>query len=257
MAAPSSIVLKASSFALAAALLLIPSLARAERPGSPPEGNDRVILSDIVGLRSGGLGYLSMMAPGYGSAAMSGLVGYARQESVSAQYSTAMNEVREVVSVNPSIDVFVTRRLTLGASIGFAHSEVVDTGFDAQAGVSSRLEQSSNVFGVAPRVGYMVPLGHGFSLWPRVGVAYSRARGTSESVYPTTAWTGSSASEQLVGGVDVALIFRPTRYLYLSAGPELSVAGSRFEQQQAGYAYYGSTSFSVRMAGVLSMGLVL
>ncbi|MFO0761544.1 MAG: hypothetical protein U0359_34005 [Byssovorax sp.] len=246
----------ASSLLFTASILAAPSLASADSGGAI-EGSGQILLSDLLGVRTGGMGYLSMLTPGYFSPAMTGLVGYSHQELGSMQSPFLWQQRRDTVSVNPSVDVLVSRRLSLGVSIGYGRVDVDDqvTALDTKQQFPSH--EHGELLAVAPRVGYSFPLGHGFSLWPRIGAAYSRSFNALHPIGSEPRAEGRLVAEQWAGGADIGLVYRPIRPLYFSAGPELSVAFSRFQQQQGDVRLDQVNTFNVRIAGTLSMGVVL
>lgn len=245
----------ASSVVLAASLQLAPSVVRAE-PAPELEGSGHLLVSDLLGMRTGGMGYLSMLTPGFFSPAMSGLLGYTHQEVSSLQGPFAWRQRRDTFSVNPSLDALVSRRWTLGVSLGYARHEQEDvvTGMGGDSLPPTR--QHGELLAVAPRVGYLSPVGRGLTLWTRLGVAYSRSKNVHETLGAEVSEDGHFLGERWGVGVDVGLVYRPLESLYFSGGPELSVALDRFEREYGG-AYDGVGTLDVHLAGTLSMGLVL
>jgi hypothetical protein len=85
-----------------------------------------------------------------------------------------------------AIDLELSSRLTIGASVFFAYGKFTEQDGDGA---------SSTAFGLAPRVGYWLGLGDRFALWPRVGVSFANAStspvraGSSGTTTSTTSYT--------------------------------------------------------------------
>lgn len=242
----------ASSLALASALWALPTLARADE--APPLKRGDVILSDVVGIRTGGIGYLGMLSPGFSNLALSGLFGFSSYSQHQSNPDQGYGESRQILSVNPSVDVVVSGRWTLGASAGFAK---VDDALRYVQGPDSEASttQEGLVLGVGVRAGYVQPLGHGFSLWPRVGVAYSGGQYTIRSTVPGLPDNQHSSTEAIVGGVDLGLMFRPTSFFYVAVTPELTV-GYTEQASVSSMVGSGSSWFHTTLDTTLSTGFV-
>src|SRR4029079_6887411 len=113
-------------------------------------------------------------------------------------------------------DVFVGRRLSLGVALGFSYTRGVVRSEVWNAG------GSSYSIAAMPRIGYAVPLGHGFSLWPRVGFGYAHVVVTSSDGY--NEYDRKAAS--WMGTADLGLIFQATRRVFVAMRPELTIGVS-------------------------------
>jgi hypothetical protein len=69
-------------------------------------------------------------------------------------------DTRVELEVDPALDVFVARRLSLGVGSVLAYS-------------FARASPSSSLVAASPRLGVAVPLGGVFALWPRVSVDFA------------------------------------------------------------------------------------
>jgi hypothetical protein len=86
------------------------------------------------------------------------------------------------IAVNPhtvpriAIDYSVINHLTIGGSVviglGLGGSHKVETTNGSTNNTSKTDADKTTVFGFAPRVGYVLPLGSTFGFWPRAGIAY-------------------------------------------------------------------------------------
>jgi hypothetical protein len=103
--------------------------------------------------------------------------------------------------LSPAIDYFFMPHLSLGGQVTFAYA--------------SHDPGSSSSFGLAPRVGYNIPLAPMFSLYPRAGFSF-----THVSVSPGG---GTSASANLFGLFLFApFLFHPVPHFFIGFGPSLS-----------------------------------
>jgi hypothetical protein len=101
----------------------------------------------------------------------------------------------------PAIDYFIAPQLSLGGQVSFEYSN-----FDPG---------SSSSFGLAPRVGYNIPLAPMFSLYPRAGFSFRHA-----SFSPGG---GTSRDANLLGlFVFAPFLFHPVPHFFIGFGPSLS-----------------------------------
>lgn len=92
-----------------------------------------------------------------GTLAFGGDLGIGGEQGLDHGYDTRVD-----LELDPALDVFVARRLSLGVGALLTYS-------------FARSSPSSSLVAVSPRVGYAVPLGRLFVLWPRVSfdIAYA------------------------------------------------------------------------------------
>jgi hypothetical protein len=106
-----------------------------------------------------------------GTLAFGGDLGIGGEQGLDHGYDT-----RVELELDPSIDVFVARRMSLGVGSVLAYS-------------FARSSASASLVAVSPRVGYAVPLGRDFALWPRVSfdvVFATDAEGAHHRILSTT-----------------------------------------------------------------------
>jgi len=130
---------------------------------------------------------------------------------------------RTVVTVAPAIDYFVASGLSVGGQvlIGFVSDDA----------------QDSTTIGLAPRIGYNIPIGPTASIWPRAGIAYTH---TSES--PTGGGT-SIPSYKVTLFAFVPVIFQPAPHFFIGGGPFLS---TDLVSQRNMADYYKSSEFGLQ-----------
>jgi hypothetical protein len=125
------------------------------------------------------------------------------------------------VGVAPDIDYFIATNLSVGLTFGVSYGNGKGYGADG-----SLVDTKSTTVSGGPAIGYNIPLGEAFSLWPTVNVGFEWARqeeqlvsGSSLSVaasplgYPTTTRTGP-----YVGGY-LPLLLHPKPHLFIGFGP--------------------------------------
>lgn len=253
--------------ALLSALTLTLSLlgaesAQAQTPMRPFGARGDVVLPDLIGIRSGGLGFLGVLASAGGSfgpvapPSISGLVGYDHNVAELPSAGATLTSSVDSISVGPSLDVFIANRISIGGMAGFAYGWGTQR-FVAQGGETVERGTSFTV-GVAPRVGYVIPLAAGFSLWPRAGVGFTFSRADTEDVSPGAPPRLSSVAGGIRSaiGVDLGLVFRPAPNIVFSAIPELVTAFSRSGQQIEGNSVFQGQSLRVRFGGTLAVGVL-
>ena len=111
------------------------------------------------------------------------------------------------VGVSPSVDYFIIDHLSVGTAVTIAHSKWSTYGYD----------RSLTTMAIAPRIGYEIPLGSVFSLWPTVGVVHSRVLADD---YPYADYTGTWS---LNGYVRAPLLAHVAKHFFLGGGPSIVV----------------------------------
>jgi hypothetical protein len=104
------------------------------------------------------------------------------------------------ISANPSADVFLSDRVSVGLGASVNRSSG-DDGF-----------VNSTEVRVIPRVGYAFPLGDTLALWARAGISFEGV------VRDAPAPRGGSALGAFAGA---ALVHQPLRHVFIFAGPEV------------------------------------
>ena len=244
-----------SALTIIAVTIASPRDARADTPRSTLGRAGQVVLDDLIGFRTGApapLGDLGFpvgigRAGPSGGPSLGGVLGYGHFEgSTPGPGGTSFNE--DVVWVAPSVDVFVVRRVSLGLSLGVSYSRL------------ALVQRSSNTIGKSlsmaamPRIGYAMPLGHGFSIWPRLGLGVAQGRTIllDASGLHELGASGTHEGRALswVGGADLGLIFQATPHVFLAARPELT-AWYTTSPSAPGVA------FGVTLGGAVGLGVTL
>ena len=90
---------------------------------------------------------------------------------------------------------------------------------DTPSGGSSKDQPKLTYWGIAPRVGYIVPMGDKASFWPRAGVEY----------HSVTSSDGSVAVNQFAVEVEAMLVISPWNHFGFTVGPtaDIPISGKR------------------------------
>lgn len=129
----------------------------------------------------------------------------------------------------PSAAVFVARRFSVGLGLQLERQW---TWFEG-----SKLHGALNRVAVIPRVGYALPLGSHFDLWPEVGVRLGE-NSQSQSGSQTSKY--NSTDVELL--VTAPVLWHPVPHFFVGAGPTFN------------YDFFGDQSHSLRPA-YSSLGL--
>ncbi|HLK38925.1 MAG TPA: hypothetical protein VKU41_19320 [Polyangiaceae bacterium] len=117
-----------------------------------------------------------------------------------------------------AFDWIPIRNLTLGGAV-WAYTQLSATDTQSPAGASSKSADQPKVtyWGVAPRVGYVVPLGDVLSLWPRAGVEYHNVSASSVN------GAVSPSVDQFAIEAEVMLVISPWNHFGFTVGPTVDV----------------------------------
>ena len=190
----------AAVFAVTATVL--PSVASAA--GGRFGGRGQLVISDDQSLGQVGIaGTVSPSVPG-------------STHTASFQFATLSDNGGSGTEfgVAPAVDYFVIDGLTLGAGLIFAVINPAH-GNDPQG-------ETITVFGIAPRVGYNIPITDTISFWPKVFFAY-------ESTSVSNNLPGGFNSTAL--GVFAPFMFHLAPHFFLGIGPNLLTQLSNNETQ--------------------------
>ena len=115
-------------------------------------------------------------------------------------------------------DWIPVRNLTLGGAV-WAYTQLTATDSLTPVNGSSKSTDQPKVtyWGVAPRIGYVVPLGRMLSLWPRAGVEYHNV--SSSSVNGSV----SPSVTQFSVEAEAMLVISPWNHFGFTVGPTLDV----------------------------------
>lgn len=147
------------------------------------------------------------------------------------------------VALNPhavpriSADFVVIPRLTVGGSFalafGLGGSHTSERG-NTTVKVDTR---GGTLIGLAPRVGYVIPLGQTFAVWPRGGLAFY-SLSTKSDITGNNNNIGTQTNTDSLWSLDLdpQFVWAPIPHFFASGGPLLNIpfAGSRTNENVQG-----------------------
>jgi hypothetical protein len=116
--------------------------------------------------------------------------------------------------------------LGTGITIGGAAWFFTNVSVSQSSGGMSTDQPKATYWGVAPRLGFVLPLGDILAIWPRTGVDYgeiSFGSGGSVTVNGNAVNIGGSSINQLAVDLDALLVVTPVRHLGLTIGPSVGI----------------------------------
>jgi hypothetical protein len=212
-----------ATLALGALLLLTPRTARAQRQLlTPTGGKGTLAIDNITGLRVNAFSGISYAGP-LGVSTSS----YSEDALKVGDANATVHET--TIWLAPAADYFVIDHLSIGGFVELASkSGSVDTQTNGAGTFNTDLPTTTG-FTLLPRIGYLIPIGDRFAIWPRGGIGYAY-RGTSSV---TGAGQGAVVKTKdsfsaLVIDLNVDFLFRINETFFLVAAPDLgaSLGGS-------------------------------
>jgi hypothetical protein len=221
-----------ATLALGALLLLTPRTARAQRQLlTPTGGKGTLAIDNITGLRVNAFTGISYAGP----------LGISTQRySVDPVAPGDPNQTFHSTTIwlAPAADYFLIDHLSIGGFVELASvSGSVDSSLPGVGTVNNDLPTTTN-FTLLPRIGYLIPIGDRFAIWPRGGIGYAY-RGTSSLTGVGGRGggggfvTNKESFSALVIDVNVDFLFRINETFFLVGAPEVgaSLGGSHTNTQ--------------------------
>jgi opacity protein-like surface antigen len=196
---------------LALATLSAAPAARAQRELlTPTGGRGQLALDGLVGVRTNLNGI-----------AIGGPIGFSYStynvdSSPSGQTQTGQTRVGFWIA--PQLDYFVVDRLSIGGRIEFQVTTRTDSTTTVVAGTKTTTDTGYPAlvdFTLLPRVGYMIPIGSRFAIWPRAAIGFAMRQ---NHVTPSSNGTFNA----LALGLDVGFVIRMNETFYLKIQPEMT-----------------------------------
>ncbi|MBX3259317.1 MAG: hypothetical protein KIS78_21190 [Labilithrix sp.] len=132
-----------------------------------------------------------------------------------------------------AFDVTIIPQLTLGAAIAFGFG-LGGTNENENLQGTTRTSQESDAptataIGLAPRVGYILPLGDVFAFWPRVGFGFYSVSATTEQTQGNTTTTVRGTDTLFSLDLDPQFAIIPLEHFFIHVGPVINIpiSGSR------------------------------
>ncbi|MBS2015888.1 MAG: hypothetical protein JST00_23575 [Deltaproteobacteria bacterium] len=222
----------AAALTVAFSLYVFPTSARAEEaepPAPAPEApssssgtlrRGSVILPDIVGVSTLPLvGAVTLAGPGV-VGAVGAVGGIGLSGPVSFGFSSGDGGAKSShIGLSPSVDVFVTDRLTIGGRVTAARytsSYVSRTTIPGSTqAISSTSGSEGYVLAFAPRVGYVVPLTDAIAFWPQIGITVGQSRSELDNA-------GRALSRSLGAEVEAGFVMPIGRHVIVRVAPTLA-----------------------------------
>ena len=158
-----------------------------------------------------------------------------------------------------AFDYSVINHLTLGAAIAFGFGlggSIEQEQVQGNTVTTRKIDSpTSSAIGLAPRVGYVIPLGDWLAFWPRAGFAFYAVSTKFEQTTGNNAVSTVSTTDTLFAlDLDPQLTITPTEHFFFHAGPLVNIplTGSRSLQSTTG----GTTTTTNADASVFHLGLV-
>jgi hypothetical protein len=115
-----------------------------------------------------------------------------------------------------AFDWVPVRGLTLGGAV-FGYTQLKATDSRSPSNGAPTDQPKVTYWGIAPRVGYVVPLGHVVSLWPRAGVEYHNVSSSSVSGAVSPSVTQFSIEAEAM------FVISPWNHFGFTVGPTVDV----------------------------------
>jgi hypothetical protein len=137
------------------------------------------------------------------------------------------------LTLAPAADYFVIDNLSVGLEVLFGYASISP---GSTPGVTVK-STSLTEYGIAPRIGYNIPLGEFASIWPKVFFEYAG--------YSLGGGGAGYGNIQLLGAY-VPVLYHPTRQFYVGLGPNIltelgaSSGGSSSSSKITSYGLFAS-----------------
>lgn len=235
---------------IATVWLSVPNVCFADSTAKQAFGSQgQIVIPNLAGVRTGlpmYFGSFATVGPApltESSLGWGGFVGYTSSNVTYTDPVTAVESKSngESLWIAPSFDVFVKKNWSLGV----AAAGVYATTHLEQPNVTDFSAETVSA-AVAPRLGYVVPIGGGLSLWPRVtlGASYAETHYSGGYGWPSS-WTRA-----VFAGAQLGIVYQPHKHIVVQLAPEIS-GGRAWNMSQ-----YPTESAWVRLGGEATAGVV-
>lgn len=158
-----------------------------------------------------------------------------------------------------AFDFTVIPRLTLGAAIAFGFglggSTETETIVNNTRTTTSNDSPTGTAIGLAPRVGYIIPITEHLAIWPRGGFAFYSVSFTQEDTTgnPPAIRERSTTDTILALDIDPTLAIVPVENFFFSIGPMVNIplSGSRSTETRIG----GTTASVSNDVSIFNIGI--
>lgn len=227
-----------------AAVAAVAAPARAERDLIVPfEEGGRLVFDQLSGVRLGAASGVSYAGP-------LGVSFHDAKADAYAPGGAADRTKTTTLWVAPSADVFVTDHVSVGGLVEVSHT----FGKTTVAGQDVELPGTTSMSFV-PRVGFYVPIGQRFGVWPRLGLGYARTEAAAfvaQGGAPVRETTQAMLLE-----ADLAVTYRFDETFFLRAGPSVSLTLGGRREAETGAVTLASDASALSFGGVVGFGVNL
>lgn len=128
--------------------------------------------------------------------------------SISNTQVSGVDDSTTSVVLRPAVDYFLVDHLSLGGSLGLAHTST--GGF------------SSTSWSIGPRIGYDFPLSERVSVWPKVGVSFASTSFDGDGgELPGVDVDDDETNTAVQLNLYVPFLFHPVQHFFIGFGPAL------------------------------------
>lgn len=128
-----------------------------------------------------------------------------------------------------ALDVSIIDNLTIGAALVFAFG--LGGSIKTERVTAQNTTQTTKgdaptftAIGLAPRIGYIIPIGEHLALWPRAGFAFYSSSAKVEDTNNAGVVTESKITDTIFSiDLDPNLAIIPTEHLFITVGPMLNI----------------------------------
>jgi hypothetical protein len=125
--------------------------------------------------------------------------------SISNTSLSGVDDTTTRIQLQPAVDYFVIRSLSIGGSVLFSYAKTGGT--------------HSTSFGIGPRVGYNIPFSDLVSVWPKIGFSIANTSQPTKIVTPTGTTTDNVSNTAVALNVFVPVMFHPAPHFFAGFGP--------------------------------------
>ncbi len=131
-----------------------------------------------------------------------------------------------------AFDFTIVRHLTLGGSIAvaFGLGGTHEEDFGNNNATRRTDAAKTSIIGLAPRIGYVLPLGNNFAFWPRAGFAFYSVSTKFQTVTQGNVEVTTTNNDSLLSlDLDPQFVWTPIAHFFFNFGPIVNVplTGSR------------------------------
>ncbi len=199
--------------------------AHADDLSVPLGAKHQLVLGELAGMRlsPNGTSFQGPLGFRTGSVTVDQFGANANEASLTTSYTS--------VWFAPSADFFVIDHLSVGGLFEISSTSSSTEVAEGNAARKVNLPTTTD-FSALARVGYMIPIGEKFGIWPRGGLGFR-----SQQVAQTNVQNDDTAAKETTKGVyfglDVNALWRPVNNVYFVLAPELLLLpGGSFVRSQ-------------------------